>query len=301
MWRSILRARFIVRGGARWSIGHGNHIPILNEPWLLNGETIPSNISGANYVSHASVNSLMDPYFKRWNESVVRQVFSEDLAAKILNTPLFEQVQHDTLLWKAEKNGRYSVRSAYRLCVNELVDLSHLHKLGYWTGIWKLKTPLKVKNLIWRMCRGCLPTRVRLLDKGVQFPTQCVSCDSNHEDLSHVFFECSFAVQVCSTAGLWHETQGALASSTSAIEAIFALLHSLSATLSQRLAAIFWSLWKHRNLKVWEDVTETCAIVVERARSLIDDWHLAMTLLLQASLLLLQVRNQQLLVLISLP
>jgi len=26
---------------------------------------------------------------------------------------------------------------------------------------------------------------------------------------------------------------------------------------------------------VWEDVTETCAIVVERAHSLIEDWHLA--------------------------
>ena len=72
-------------------------------------------------------------------------------------------------------------------------------------------------------------------------------------------------------AGLWQEIQVAMASSPSAIEAIFALLHSLSATLSQRLAAILWSLWKHRNLKVWEDVTETCAIVVERARSLIDD------------------------------
>jgi len=116
VWCSILRARFIVRGGPRWSIGHGNRIPILNELWLLNGETIPSNILGANYVSHASVNSLMDPHFKRWNEPVVRQVFSEDLASKILNTPLFEQVQHDTLLWKAKKNGRYLVHSAYRPC-----------------------------------------------------------------------------------------------------------------------------------------------------------------------------------------
>ena len=171
MWRNILRARFIVRGGARWSIGQGTHIPILDELWLLNGETISSNISGANYVSHASVNSLMDPYFKRWNELVVRQVISEDLASKILNTPIYEQVQHDTLLWKAEKNERYSVHSAYRLCANELVDFSHLHKRGYWAGIWKLKIPPKVKNLIWHMCRGCSPTRVRLLDKGVQCPT----------------------------------------------------------------------------------------------------------------------------------
>ena len=110
--------------------------------------------------------------------------------------------------------------------VNELVDFSHLHKPGYWAGIWKLKSPPKVKNLIWRMCRGCLPTRVRLLDKGFQCPTQCVSCDSNHEDLAHVFFECPFAVQVWSMACLWREIQDVVASSPSAIETIFTLLHS---------------------------------------------------------------------------
>ena len=72
----------------------------------------------------------MDPYVKSWNEPVVRQVFSEDLTYKILNTPLFEQFQPDKMILKAEKNGRYSVCSAYQLCVIELVDLSHLHRLG---------------------------------------------------------------------------------------------------------------------------------------------------------------------------
>jgi hypothetical protein len=43
VWRSILRARFIVRGGARWSIGTGRSIPILGEPWVLNGECITTN------------------------------------------------------------------------------------------------------------------------------------------------------------------------------------------------------------------------------------------------------------------
>ena len=40
VWRSIMRARFIVRGGARWSIGSGATIPILNEPWLSNGSLL---------------------------------------------------------------------------------------------------------------------------------------------------------------------------------------------------------------------------------------------------------------------
>jgi len=92
------------------------------------------------------------------------------------------------------------------------------------------------------MCRGCLLTRVQLLDKGIQCLTQFVSCDSNHEDLAHIFFECPFVVQVWSMARIWHEIQNVAATSPSAIEAIFLLLHSLSATLSQWVAAIFWSI-----------------------------------------------------------
>lgn len=75
-------------------------------------------------------------------------------------------------------------------------------------------------------------------------------------------------------ASICHEIQNAVATSPSAIEAIFSLLHFLSATLSQKMAAIFWSMWKHRNVKVWEDITETCATVVERARSMVEDWKL---------------------------
>jgi len=55
-----------------------------------------------------------------------------------------------------------------------------------------MKVPPKVKNLIWRMCRGCLPTRVHLQDKGVQCPANYVSCNSNHEDLADIAFECLF-------------------------------------------------------------------------------------------------------------
>jgi len=119
-----------------------------------------------------------------------------------------------------------------------------------------------VSRLLTNLC-------VRLLDKGIQCPTQCVSCDSNHEDLAHIFFECPFAVHVLSMAGMWHEIHNVVVTSPSTAEAIFSLLHSLSVTLSQQMAALLWSLWKHRNVKVWEDILETCATVVDRARSMV--------------------------------
>jgi len=229
---------FKVRGGAKWSIGSGASIPILNEPWLPNGECIRSDIPGAHFVSNLNINSLMNLHDKSWNEYAVRQVFSVDIADKILNTPLISQFDGDRIIWKAERNRRYSVRSAYRLCVSELVDSSYLWRPGYWPGIWNLQVPPKVKNLIWRICKGCLPTRVRLLDKGVHCPTNCASCDSEYEDFAHVFFACPFATQVWHRTGLWGSIQHALSTTSSATDAIFTILQVLSADLLQRFATV---------------------------------------------------------------
>ncbi|XP_024634867.1 uncharacterized protein [Medicago truncatula] len=41
------------------------------------------------------------------------------------------------------------------------------------------------------------------------------------------------------------------------------------------MSSVIWSLWKHRNLRVWDDVTQTSATVVERARNMVEDWQLA--------------------------
>jgi len=75
--------------------------------------------------------------------------------------------------------------------------------------------------------------------------------------------------------GLWGTIQHALSSSTSAVEAIFMVLETLYVELNQRLISLFWSLQKHRNLRVWDDITEFSVVVVERAKNLVVDWQLA--------------------------
>jgi len=60
VWCNIMHARFLVRGGARWRIGSGVNISILNERWLPNGEFISSDISGAHFVHNFTVNSMMN-------------------------------------------------------------------------------------------------------------------------------------------------------------------------------------------------------------------------------------------------
>jgi hypothetical protein len=106
-----------------------------------------------------------------------------------------------------EKNGFYLVRSAYRLCVDVLTDSSHLRRGGYWQGIWRLKIPPKIKNLIWRICRNVVPTRRRVQDKGVQCPLTWVTYNDSEEDLDHVCFNCPFIVRVWQHIGFWDVIQ----------------------------------------------------------------------------------------------
>jgi hypothetical protein len=230
-----------VRGGARWCIGPGASIHILHEPWLADGGCIEGNHDLSQIPTGPSVQSLINITTKTWNLGVVQQVFSPEIARQILNTPLLEQVGEDRLIWRVEKNGFYSVKSAYRLCVEVLTDSSHLRQEGFWQGIWRLKTPPKIKNLIWRICRNVVPTRRRLQDKGVQCPLTCVVCNDSEEDLDHICFTCPFSVQVWQQTGLWADIQQSRTNGSSLTETMFTLLQFFNNDDCQRFTVTLWS------------------------------------------------------------
>jgi hypothetical protein len=77
------------------------------------------------------------------------------------------------------------------------------------------------------MCRGCLPTRVRLQDKGVSCPTNCANCNYDSEDLNHLLFECPFAIQVWNDAGVWNDVQQAAIYTDTTANSIFHILQNL--------------------------------------------------------------------------
>jgi len=56
--------------------------------------------------------------------------------------------------------------------------------------------------------------------------------------------------------GFWHTIHDALGTTASVVEDIFLLVEILTIEQRKIFAATLWSLWKHRNLKVWEDVTD---------------------------------------------
>jgi hypothetical protein len=135
VWQSIFSARRIVRDGARWKIGNGMSIPNFEAPWLYNGGNISGLGQSSEVIQQSRIHFLIDHASNSWNHNLLTYYFDVDVIQEILKTPLFSQVMEDQLIWKLEKNGHYSVRSAYRLCMEGIADNSFLHRPGNWSAI----------------------------------------------------------------------------------------------------------------------------------------------------------------------
>jgi len=59
---------------------------------------------------------------------------------------------------------------------------------------------------------------------------------------------------------------------------VFAILQHLDQQQKQVFSLTLWSIWKHRNNKVWNNVTETTQAICARARSLLTSWRNAQSI-----------------------
>ena len=97
-----------------------------------------------------------------WDVNKVRSLFLPHEADIILRISI-------SPYWVWTINGRFSVKSAYKVAQKCLKESSHKvdargasknYKMrSLWNLIWKLKCPNKIKQFMWRSCRDILPTK----------------------------------------------------------------------------------------------------------------------------------------------
>jgi hypothetical protein len=180
-WRSIWRARQVLLLGCRWQIGDGSKIKVMNEPWLRASQGRCLKAPQTENVYDLTVQHLLLPNVKCWDNNKIYSLFSIDVAHDIINVPLFDLVREDKLIWSEEKDGVYSVRSGYRKFMEAKNRGYRPVKEEGWSSIWKVHAPPKTKHLLWRICRECLPTRSRLRNRYVQCPEVCPLCLTDEE------------------------------------------------------------------------------------------------------------------------
>lgn len=84
------------------------------DPWIPETQlrSIISPRGEAN--EDIEVGALINPITKDWNLELVSQLFLPFKVERVMSIPISHRLPEDVMCWDLEKNGAYSVRSAYR-------------------------------------------------------------------------------------------------------------------------------------------------------------------------------------------
>jgi ribonuclease HI len=228
----------------------------MNDPWLRERNQSWVNSPQTQGVHNLTVNDLLLPNLRRWDNDKIMSLFPTEVANSILDIPLFDDIVEDKLVWQDSIDGHYKVRSGYNLLAN--VTGNNVHEVHHdgWKCLWKIHAPLKTKHLLWRICRNCLPTRSRLQEKCVTCPIDCPLCDEAVEDDWHLVVSCPATIEARRSAGLEEVIASRVTRHTTAAELIFDVCSTADRDLAGRFATLIWSLWQNRNNKIWQNEQE---------------------------------------------
>jgi hypothetical protein len=244
----------------------------MHEPWLRTSEGCCLQAPQNHDVYNIKVQQLLLPNIKKWDEDKIISLFPLEVAHDILAVPLLEVVKEDKLIWKGEKDGRYSVRSGYRNYMKHRNRGCGASKEEGWSSIWKIHAPPKAKHLLWRVCRDCLPTRIRLRNRYVDCQEECPLCLSCGEEEQHLFFNCDGVREAWHVMGLSHIIQSRLHMFTNVRDIIFDICRQESNMVAGKFATLLWFVWHNGNNKVWNDSSLQAQQIGAQAAKHWHDW-----------------------------
>jgi len=111
-WRSIWNSRQLLLYGYRWTIGHGQPVSVMNDPWVRGVHDCWVQSPQSQDVHSLRVSDLIANEERVWDIDKIESLFSDDIVQAILDTPLFAEVQNDRIVWMMERAGGILLRLA---------------------------------------------------------------------------------------------------------------------------------------------------------------------------------------------
>ncbi|XP_012847426.1 PREDICTED: uncharacterized protein LOC105967373 [Erythranthe guttata] len=239
-WRSICGAIDLLKKGTRWRIGNGDKVQIWGDRWLPRGSTFKPFTPRGQWPSDMKVSSLIDSVTGQWDPHILSQIFVEEDINCILSIPLGSSINEDKLMWHYNRNGLFSVRSAYYIAVqmekekdgSNSASSSSSTLSGSWKWLWTLKLP-------------------------------------SDEDVLHCLALCTFARQVWALSGVpylihWPKDK-------SVIEWVLWMKQHQDSAQFEYCVVICWAIWNARNKKLFEDMDKSAMDIILFAKKFTSD------------------------------
>ncbi|CAN1167475.1 Uncharacterized mitochondrial protein AtMg00310 [Linum perenne] len=164
IWSSIMEGRKVLLQVLRKNIGDGHGTSRI-DAWIPEAEGFIAECS-VPFSSNKVSDYILNPQ-RIWNVQKLHTVSPEVVVRQIQLIPLGPEGYSDRLIWHFESSGKYSVRSCYRLLLNNRVPNQPVDQSArkFWKWLWQLDLPPKTRFFVWRICRNAIPTKTRLVRK----------------------------------------------------------------------------------------------------------------------------------------
>jgi hypothetical protein len=187
----------LLKKGIVWRICNGKNVRIWRDNWIPRGDfKITANVTKSRI---RWVKDIIDHDKKEWKEDVVKKIFMPHDAEEVLKIRIPNLEQEDFVSWHFEKNGIFSVRSAYKLALNEKLAINTNSSRStngnrtLWSTVWTAKVPPKLKTFTWKLATESLAVQKNRSHRiPNQIPT-CQLCGMKEEDGYHAVMECTTA------------------------------------------------------------------------------------------------------------
>ncbi|XP_074314415.1 uncharacterized protein LOC141649629 [Silene latifolia] len=267
-WRGILEARRAMENGLRRRIGDGLSTRIWVDAW------IPCTHSGRVLSpcgpghEHLRVADIIDG--NGWREDTLFLRFEQE---RIRNIRLSTNRPHDVWYWSREKDGMYSVKSAYRFLAGEreAIDWSGAsnweREKWPWNRLWNVPVWPRVRLFFWQLCNEALATRANIVTRVRGEISFCSLCNSFFETSIHLFKDCIVAKRVWEGLEIDREEEDGVG----VRDWVEARWREMGVREQSRFMVGCWALWEHRDKVVFDQREVDPGGVIKRAWDVVEE------------------------------
>ena len=139
---------------------------------------------------------------------------------------------------------------------------------NFWSKLWKLDCPPKIKQFLWRLSHNTLAVKHVLQRRGMDIDTRCYMCNRLDEDGAHHLLKCKEARKVWQELNL--ETVKCKLTEGTSTRHMMEMILELESRAKLKVITLLWLWWSERNTQREEGHRRSAIEVAYVAASLSD-------------------------------
>ncbi|XP_074321452.1 uncharacterized protein LOC141657962 [Silene latifolia] len=253
-WRSIFGAKEVMGLGIRRRVGSGMDVRVWMDPWVpgTRSRCVISPRADANI--DMRVAELFVDGEQRWDEVKISELFLPFEAERIRSIRIGNVGDVDSWVWDHTRDGEYSVKTGYRLLVEDgasEIEQSDFANEGWlWKAIWKVPVLPRIKVFMWQLCHEAIPTKVNIARRLGGDDVACPRCHSERESCLHAIRGCGWGHEIWEEVGIGTGVWRGVVLVRDWVEVTLRELGEKERVL---FLVTCWVLWERRNRLVFEE------------------------------------------------